>query len=249
MPPKQQSGNDRSPSSATPAHVAIIMDGSGRWAEQRGLSRLEGHRAGTEKIRAVVHCIATHHVPFLTLYAFSTENWTRPRKEIQGLMGILERVLLREVDSFDRQQVRLNHLGRLDRLPPKLRRGILEATRRTRENTGLTLNVALDYGSRDEILQAVRRIVEAGVSPEEVTEPLFQQHLYTSSMPDPDLIIRTGGEMRLSNFMLWQAAYSEYYATPILWPDFDEEEILKALGSYRQRQRRFGGLLCPPEGG
>jgi undecaprenyl diphosphate synthase len=225
------------------------MDGSGRWAEQRGLHRLEGHRAGTEKIRAVIQWIAKHQVPFLTLYAFSTENWNRPQKEIQGLMRILGRVLLREVDSFDRQGVRLNHLGRLDRLSPKLRRGILEATERTRGNTGLTLNVAFDYGGRDEILQAVRRMIEAGVPPEEVTEPLFQQHLYTNSMPDPDLIIRTGGEMRLSNFLLWQAAYSEYYATPVLWPDFDEGEVLKALESYRHRQRRFGGLLCPSEDG
>lgn len=242
MPSEQQPGKQNDQASNSPGHIAIIMDGNGRWAERRGLPRLDGHRVGTEKIQRVVRFISQHQVPFLTLYAFSTENWTRPKDEIQGLMGILEEVILREVDSFDRLKIKLNHLGRLDRLSPALRRGILNATKRTSQNEGMTLSVAFDYGGRQEILQAIRKLLEARIPSNEVTESLFQNYLYTNAIPDPDLIIRTGGEMRMSNFLLWQAAYSEYYSTPVLWPDFDEDEILKALEHYTRRQRRFGGL-------
>jgi undecaprenyl diphosphate synthase len=247
MPYERQPGINNRRAFIVPDHIAIIMDGNGRWAEQRGLPRLDGHRIGTEKIHEVVRLIAQHQVSFLTLYAFSTENWTRPKNEIQGLMNILEGVILREVDSFDKQEIKLNHLGRMDRLSPKLRRGILNATKRTERNKGMTLNVAFDYGGREDILQAVRKLLAARIPPDEVTESLFQDYLYTNSIPDPDLIIRTGGEMRMSNFLLWQAAYSEYYSTPVLWPDIDENEILKAIESYGQRQRRFGGLYSSGE--
>jgi undecaprenyl diphosphate synthase len=231
----------------TPAHVAIIMDGNGRWAEQQGLPRLAGHRAGTENIRRMVRCVAERGVRFLTLYAFSTENWSRPPEEVQGLLDILGEMILTEAAKLHRDEVRLNHLGRLDRLPPKLQEGILKAVQLTKDNMGLTLNVAFDYGGRDEILWAVKRIVQEGISPEDVDESLFSEHLFTATLPDPDLIIRTAGEMRLSNFLLWQAAYSEYYATTVLWPDFNEQELNKALIAYRERQRRFGGV-CPTDG-
>ena len=247
MPSELQPGTQNRQGSAAPDHIAIIMDGNGRWAEQRGLPRLEGHRIGTEKIREVVYLISQHQVSFLTLYAFSTENWTRPKNEIQGLMDILEGVISREVDSYHKQEIKLNHLGRLDRLSPKLRRAILNATKRTERNKGLTLNIAFDYGGREDILQAIRKLLVAEIPPNEITESLFQNYLYTDSLPDPDLIIRTGVEMRMSNFLLWQAAYSEYYSTPVLWPDIDEGEILKAIESYGQRQRRFGGLYSPGE--
>jgi undecaprenyl diphosphate synthase len=245
---KQQSQTNQQPINHTPAHVAIIMDGNGRWAQQRGLPRLAGHRAGTENIRRVTRCLSHQGIRFLTLYAFSTENWSRPQDEVRGLLGILGEAILRETEALHRDGVRLNHLGRLDRLPPELREGVLQAVQHTSENPGLTLSVAFDYGGREEILQAVRRMLAAGVSAEAVDEPLFQKYLYTAALPDPDLIIRTAGEMRLSNFLLWQAAYSEYYTTPVLWPDVDEEEIAKALAVYRQRERRFGGI-CPPDGG
>ena len=230
------------PREAPLTHLAIIMDGNGRWAQQRGLPRLDGHRAGTENIRRVVRHVAKEGVRFLTLYAFSTENWNRPNQEVQGLMELLGGVIQHEADALHQEGVRLNHLGRIDRLSPDLQQAILEAMELTQDNAGLTLNVAFDYGGRDEILQAVRRILEDGVSPDQVDESLLCRYLYTASLPDPDLIIRTAGEMRLSNFLLWQTAYSEYYFAPVLWPDFDEAEVTKALIAYRRRQRRFGGL-------
>ncbi len=239
-PPSGQSQQDD-----VPNHVAVIMDGNGRWAEQQGLPRLAGHRAGVENIRRMVRCVAVRGIRFLTLYAFSTENWSRPQREVQGIIELLAEAVLTEADALHRDGVRLNHLGRIDRLPQDLQDGIAQALHRTRQNTGLTLNVAFDYGGRDEILHAVRRILEDGIPPEAVDEACFQSHLYTASLPDPDLIIRTAGEMRLSNFLLWQAAYSEYYSAPVLWPDFGEEELDKALAIYRRRQRRFGGV-CPP---
>ena len=228
-----------------PNHVAVIMDGNGRWAEQQGLPRLAGHRAGVENIHRMVRCVARRGIRFLTLYAFSTENWSRPQNEVQGIIELLAEAVLTEADALHRDGVRLNHLGRIDRLPQDLQDGIAQALHLTRQNTGLTLNVAFDYGGRDEILHAVRRILEDGIPPEAVDEACFQNHLYTAALPDPDLIIRTAGEMRLSNFLLWQAAYSEYYSAPVLWPDFGEEELDKALAIYRRRQRRFGGV-CPP---
>jgi len=234
------------PTPQVPRHVAIIMDGNGRWAQERGLPRLAGHRAGTENIPRVVRTFYERGVRYLTLYAFSTENWSRPPDEVQGLMDLLQEVLRREVDVFDREGVRLLHLGRLDRVPDPLRQAIQDALRRTAHNPGLTLAIAFDYGGRDEILRAVRRLLEERIPPEALDEALFARYLYTADLPDPDLVIRTAGEMRLSNFLLWQSAYAEFYSTPVYWPDFDEAEIDRALQAYACRQRRFGGLVARP---
>ena len=229
-----------SSASPPPVHVAIILDGNGRWAMSRGNSRTEGHRAGTDNVRRIVQAFAGNGVDYLTLFAFSTENWLRPDNEVRGLIAILQEVIGRETRALHEQGVRIQHLGRMDRLPPELREAILDSVELTRNNAGLTLSVAFDYGGRAEILTAVRRIVESGVSAADVTEDLFCRSLYTDGIPDPDLIIRTAGEMRLSNFLLWQSAYAEYYSTPVFWPDFDEDEVEKALAAYRQRERRFG---------
>lgn len=223
-----------------PVHVAIIMDGNGRWARERGLPRLAGHRAGTENIRRVIKAFANYKVKYLTLYAFSTENWSRPYEEVSGLMDILGAVVRREAQKLHEQGVRIKHLGRLDRLAPELKQGICEALELTKNNTGLTLCVAFDYGGRAEILDAVKRMLAQGLSPDQMTEEVFGRYLYSTDTPDPDLIIRTGGELRISNFLLWQSAYSEYYSTLTAWPDFNEEEVHKALLDFSQRQRRFG---------
>lgn len=228
--------------SPTPDHVAIIMDGNGRWAKQRNLPRLAGHRAGTENIRSVVRCFAEYEVRYLTLFAFSTENWHRPQDEIQGLMDILGEVIDRETQNLHDEGVKLIHLGRLSGFSSQLRQKIEYAISLTKDNTRMTLSVAADYGGRAEIEDAVKRIIRDGLSPESITESLFSSYLYTAGLPDPDLIIRTGGEMRISNFLLWQAAYSEYYFTPTLWPDFGREDIEGALIAYSQRERRFGGI-------
>jgi len=228
--------------SPLPQHVAVIMDGNGRWAKQRGLPRLAGHRAGTNNIRRVLETFGKYKVKYLTLYAFSTENWNRPESEVKGLIHILGQMIKRETMNLHRNGVRLYYLGRLDGLSPVLQRKVHEAIELTKDNTGLNLSVAFNYGGRAEILDAVRRILAQGLSPEDIDETLFSKYLYTANLPDPDLIIRTAGEMRLSNFLLWQAAYSEYYATPTLWPDFGPEDIEAALAAYSQRQRRFGGL-------
>ena len=225
-----------------PYHIGIIMDGNGRWAEQHGLPRVEGHRAGTENMRRVLRACGEYGVKIVTIYAFSTENWYRPRDEVRGLMGILERVLENEVENLHREGVRLRHVGELDGLPDRLKGAVLDAIELTKENTSLTLNVAFNYGGRAEIVRATRRILEDGVDPSELDEDLFSQYLYTAGLPDPDLIIRTGGEMRLSNFLIWQSAYAEYYSTPTYWPDFDKEELGKAFLAYAQRERRFGRL-------
>jgi len=230
------------PQSPIPNHVAIIMDGNGRWAKQRNLPRLAGHRAGTENIRSVIRCFADYGVRYLTLFAFSTENWNRPRDEIQGLMGILEEVIDRETQSLHDEGVRLFHIGRLGGFSPQLQQKIKHAVELTKDNTRVTLGVAADYGGRVEIKDAVKRILSDRLSPESITEALFSSYLYTAALPDPDLIIRTGGEMRISNFLLWQAAYSEYYFTPTLWPDFGKEDIEGALIAYSQRERRFGRI-------
>ncbi|MFO7772550.1 MAG: isoprenyl transferase [Dehalococcoidia bacterium] len=225
-----------------PQHVAIIMDGNGRWAKERGLPRLAGHKAGSENIRPVVKIFADHGVGYLTLYAFSTENWNRPEAEVADLLGLLSRKIDRETQAFHRENIRLVHLGRLDRLPQKLRKKVDAAVQLTKNNTGLTLCLAFDYGGRDEIVQAARRIASAGISSDNIDESVFVRHLYAADIPDPDLVIRTGGESRLSNFLLWQAAYSELYFTPVLWPDFGREDVEKALLEYRRRQRRFGRI-------
>ncbi len=216
------------------------MDGNGRWAEQRGVSRAEGHRAGTENIRQITRTLAQRGVRYVTLYAFSTENWRRSRQEVQSLFRILADAIDRETDTLNKENVRVVHVGRLDRINPLLRRKIARALERTQHNTGITLAVAFDYGGRDEIVEAARRIMKAGLSPDQVTEEVFSSYLYTGDMPDPDLIVRTAGEMRLSNFLIWQAAYAEYYSTPTLWPDFDAAEVDKALDAFKQRKRKFG---------
>ncbi len=223
-----------------PYHVAIIMDGNGRWAQSRGLPRLAGHRAGTENIRRILKACAKYGIKILTLYAFSTENWGRPNAEVKGIMRILEQTLDRELPELHKNGVQLRHIGRLEGISEKLKRRVREAIELTKNNDRIILNVAFNYGGRTEILDAVRRIVESGVDPDQLDEALFSQYLYTAGLPDPDLIIRTAGELRISNFLIWQSAYSEYYATPTYWPDFDEEELYRALLDYNRRERRFG---------
>jgi undecaprenyl diphosphate synthase len=223
-------------------HVAIIMDGNGRWAKARGLPRLAGHRAGTENIRPVLEACVEFGIEYLTIWAFSTENWTRPEMVVRGLLRILERMIQRELGELHKQGVKLRHIGRLDRLPERLQKQVLDAIELTKNNDRITLNVGFDYGGRAEIVQAVRRIVREGIPPEQVDEELLSRHMYTAGQPDPDLIIRTGGELRTSGFMLWQSAYSEYYVTPTFWPDFGREELYEALVAFGQRDRRFGGI-------
>jgi len=225
-----------------PRHVAIILDGNGRWARQRGLPRLMGHRAGVDNILPTAEALDRSGVRYLTLYAFSTENWSRPRVEIAALLALLSRRIDREVRACHRLNFRLAHIGRLDRLTGKLRQKIEAAVELTKDNTGLTLCLAFDYGGRGEMIQAAKRVIGSGIADAGIDEMVLGQHLLTHDMPDPDLIIRTGGELRLSNFLLWQAAYSELYFTPALWPDFDQEEVEKALADYERRHRRFGGL-------
>jgi undecaprenyl diphosphate synthase len=232
--------SDQAALSVVPQHVAIIMDGNGRWARERGLPRLAGHQAGTENTRRIIESCVEHGVRILTLYAFSTENWQRPRDEVEGLLTILGQVIDRETHALHENGVRLRHIGSPDGLPPALRERVEYAVALTRDNDRLLLNVAFNYGGRAEILGAVRRLLAERVPPEELTEELFASYLDTAGVPDPDLIIRTGGEMRLSNFLLWQAAYAEYWSTPVHWPDFGKEEFFQALRAYGQRQRRFG---------
>lgn len=225
-----------------PQHVAIIPDGNGRWARQRGLPRLMGHRAGVDNIRPAAEAFQRSGVGFLTIYAFSTENWTRPKLEITGLLALLSSRIDKEVHVFHQMNFKLVHIGKLDRLSGQLRQKIGAAVELTKNNTGLTLCLAFDYGGRDEMTEAARHIISSGIPSAETDEVMLRRYLHTYGTPDPDLIIRTGGELRLSNFLLWQAAYSELYFTPVLWPDFNQEEIEKALSEYRRRQRRYGGV-------
>ena len=225
-----------------PRHVAIIMDANGRWAEARGLPRLHGHEAGTENIREIIRLFGERGVHYLTLYAFSTENWRRPPTEVRGLMHILSRVIDREVKPLHEAGVQLRYIGQLDVLDPRLRAQIERAVERTAGNREMTVCVAFNYGGRSEVVDAVRRIVDAGVPASEIDEAMVARHLYTDGLPDPDLVIRTGGHQRLSNFLIWQAAYAEYYTTPTFWPDFSEADVDAALSEYAQRIRKFGGL-------
>jgi undecaprenyl diphosphate synthase len=225
-----------------PTHVAIIMDGNGRWAISRGLPRLAGHRAGTENLRKVIEACIEFGVHYLTIYAFSTENWGRPTEEVQGLMQILEDVIDRELQELHDQGVQLHHIGRLDGLEPSLREKVLHAVDYTRGNDRLVLNVAFNYGGRDEIVCAIQRIIQDGVEPEEVTDELVSHYLFTAGVPDPDLIIRTSGELRGSNFLIWQGAYCEWYFTPTYWPDFDKENLRLALEEFSRRERRYGRI-------
>ena len=231
------------PLDPSPQHVAIIMDGNGRWARSRGLPRLMGHRAGTENIRRIVHACVENNVKYLTLYAFSTENWNRPTSEVQGLMRILAEVIERETPELDREGVQIRHLGHMEGVPQALQDAIHYALATTEHNSRLILSVCFNYGGRDDIVRAMRELVASGVKPEGITEETISAHLYTAGLPDPDLIIRTAGEMRLSNFLIWQAAYAEYYSTPTLWPDFDKESFYEALVEFSRRNRKFGGIL------
>jgi undecaprenyl diphosphate synthase len=225
-----------------PTHVGIIMDGNGRWAARRGLPRVAGHQAGTENLRRVIRACVEFGVQYLTFYAFSTENWGRPKEEVDGLMQILEAVIDRELAELHEEGVQLRHIGHLDTLSPVLREKVQHAVEMTHNNQRLVLNLAFNYGGRDEIVCAIRSIIQEGIPAEDVTAEVVSQHMFTAGTPDPDLIIRTSGEMRISNFLIWQAAYAEWYVTPTYWPDFDREELLKALVDYDRRDRRYGGL-------
>ena len=233
-------------SPTVPRHVAIIMDGNGRWAQQHKLPRLSGHEAGRKSVKAVTMAAIDLGVRYLTLYAFSVENWQRPRDEVQGLMGLLRGVLREELAEMGREGIRLRTIGRRQDLPEAVREELEAAIEKTKTNTKLDLILALSYGSRVEIpepAKTIAREAKAGtLDPEPVDEKTFAQHLYTRDLPDPDLLIRTSGEMRVSNFMLWQISYAEIYVTPVLWPDFGKKEFAAALADYAKRERRFGGI-------
>ncbi len=223
-----------------PTHVAIIMDGNGRWAIARKLPRLAGHRAGVENLRRIITACVEFGVRHLTIYAFSTENWGRPREEVDGLLFILNEVLDKELGELNKQGVQLRHIGRLEALSPGLQKKVRGAMELTRNNDRLVLNVAFNYGGRDEIIHAIQQMLADGIKPDEVDSDLVGRYLYTAGQPDPDLIIRTAGELRVSNFLLWQGAYAEYYAADVYWPDFDKEQFRLALEHFGQRERRFG---------
>jgi undecaprenyl diphosphate synthase len=244
-PPAGTAGPGAAPSpfvacGPVPRHVAIIMDGNGRWAKQRGLSRKAGHDAGAENLRRVIHRMAEAGVECLTLYAFSTENWGRPKQEVGWLLRMPGRFIKRELRELHENGIRLRHLGRLDRLSRSLQKQVREAEQLTANNTRMTVCIAFNYGGRAEIVDAVRALVAEGVRPEQIDEEAIAAHLYTAGLPDPDLIVRTAGEMRLSNFLMWQSAYSEYYVSPVYWPDFDEREVDRALAAFGGRERRYG---------
>ena len=228
-----------------PQHVAIIMDGNGRWAKARHLPKIAGHRAGAESVRQVVEAARQTGIKVLTLYTFSTENWKRPANEITALFSLLEQYLDKEEDEMNEKGIRFSVIGDIDGLPEPARSKIRDVMKSTSANTGLTLNLALNYGSRLEILMAVRRIVQesiaGNVAPEKIDEHLFSRYLYTDGLPDPDLVIRTSGECRVSNFLLWQIAYSELYIAKKFWPDFRKSDFKKAINEYQKRERRFGG--------
>ena len=228
-----------------PSHIAIIMDGNGRWARRRGLDKIAGHRRGVESIRRIIKACKKSGVRLLTLYVFSTENWRRPKDEVNKLMGLLDEYLKKESSELHRDNIKLNYIGRMEGLPENVRRSLKEALELTKDNDGFTLNIALDYGGRAEIIDAAKRLIsdasDGKIDPEGIDEELFSRYLYTAGLPDPDLVIRTSGEMRMSNFLLWQASYSEIYVTRKLWPDFGERDLKKAIAEFEKRQRRFGG--------
>ena len=225
-----------------PRHIAIIMDGNGRWATQRGLTRLEGHRAGFKAIHDIVRYLGELKIEFATFYAFSTENWNRPQEEVKGIFRLLGESIKKEAADLHQNNVHIRWLGREEGLSPKLVKDIEDAVSLTKDNTGLTLCLALNYGGRQEILDAVRRMAADQVSDDKIDEKLFESYLYTAGMPGVDLLIRTADELRISNFLLWQSAYAEFFFTPVLWPDFTRQEMDKAILAYGGRQRRFGGL-------
>jgi undecaprenyl diphosphate synthase len=226
----------------TMRHLAIIMDGNGRWATKRHLPRLAGHKAGVNALRRLLEYAVDEHIEMLSVYAFSTENWGRPRTEVEGLMRLFWETIRSDIEKLHREGVRLRHLGRLQDLSPDIQQAVRDSVELTRNNTRIGLNVCFNYGGRAELVDAIRQIIADGRTPESITEELISSYLYTRDLPDPEMVIRTAGEMRVSNFLLWQSAYSEYYATPTLWPDFGREDLCAALESFRQRQRRFGRL-------
>ena len=225
-----------------PNHIAIIMDGNGRWAKKHGLSRLEGHQAGAQNIRPVIKYLNQYHIKYVTLYGFSAENWGRPEDEVASLLQLFEETLNKYVSELHENGIKLRHLGRLEELPQGLQLAINKALALTKNNTGMTLSFALNYGGRLEILDAIRHIIDEGIPIQDIDEKLFNSYLYTTGLPDVDLLIRTGGEFRISNFLIWQVIYSEYYFTEVPWPDFNQKELEKTLLTYSQRQRRFGRL-------
>jgi len=225
------------------------MDGNGRWAKARGLPRLAGHRAGTENLRNIVRACVDFGVKYLTIYAFSTENWARPEEEVSGLMGIFDERFERELTELHKQGARLNHIGTLEQVRPSLREKIRKGMEITKNNDRIVLSVAFNYGGRDELVQAVRAILRDGLQPDEVTEETLSRYMFTAGIPDPDLVIRTSGEQRTSNFLIWQAAYAEWIFPQTYWPDFGREELLKAITEFGQRERRFGGLMTGSEHG
>lgn len=235
--------------SRIPAHVALIMDGNGRWAKQRGKQRLFGHKAGIEAVRESIRMASDVGIRYLTIYSFSSENWKRPLDEVSGLMNLFAVTMLAELDGLHEEHVRVMTIGDLSGLPQKTRDAFEKAWEKTKDNDGMTLVIAVNYGSRAEILRAARSYADAAVAaakedrdPEPLSEDAFGRLLYTADIPDPDLLVRTSGEMRISNFLLWQLAYTEFYCTPVLWPDFDRYEFLRALLDYQGRNRRFGAV-------
>ena len=225
-----------------PSHVAVIMDGNGRWASEQGLPRSQGHEAGTQNLRRVIKCFAEYKIKYLTLYAFSTENWSRPQDEVSMLFDLLAQSIVEETPKLHSDGIQIRHIGRLDTLPDELGQSIHESIELTKSNETMILTIAFNYGGRTEIIDAVKNIIRQKVDPDKINEESFATYLYDSELPDPDLIIRTAGEMRISNFLIWQSAYSEYYSSSVLWPDFDELEIEKALFSYSNRHRKYGTI-------
>ncbi|HLT18480.1 MAG TPA: polyprenyl diphosphate synthase [Thermomicrobiales bacterium] len=231
---------------SVPHHVAIIMDGNGRWAQKRGLPRIKGHEAGTENIRRITTRAGELGISYLTLWAFSTENWSRPADEVEGILRILAETIPREREELHRRGARIRHIGSLEGLDPSLVEQIQDTIELTASNTGINLTLAFNYSGRAEILEATRRIIASGIRPEELTAERYEEFLFTAGMPDPDLIIRTSGEKRISNFFLWQAAFSEWVFPPVLWPDFSEHDLEAAVHEYQSRERRYGGLVTSP---
>src|SRR5688572_2049078 len=230
-----------------PVHIAVIMDGNGRWAAQRHLPRVEGHRAGIDSVRDTVETAARLGIKVLTLYAFSVENWKRPAAEVSTLMMLLKRYLRLELNTLLQNDIRFQVIGRVDDLPADVQDELRRGIDRTSGSKGMLFNIALNYGGRAEIVDAARRAIESGVSPLDLDERIFGDFLYTAGQPDPDLLIRTSGEMRVSNFLLWQIAYAEIYVTETLWPDFRRRHLLEAVLAYQKRERRYGGITPAPE--
>ena len=225
-----------------PRHVAIIMDGNGRWAAQRGLDRIQGHERGTDNIRRITQAAGELGIEYLTPWAFSTENWSRPAEEVQGILRILAHAIDTETEELHRQGARLMHIGELDALEPTLRQSVLDAIELTKDNRAITLTLAFNYGGRREIVHAMQDIVRSGIAPDDITEQTVRDHLYAPELPDADLIVRTSGEFRMSNFLLWQGAYAEFFFSPKFWPDFGAEDLIEAVKDYSHRERRFGAL-------